>query len=116
MNKELIPHVFASLQNLERYLENIKKFSDTSAAHAPSLLRSIEDQERVLKQMRRVANKLQIEVAREQWDSVVRTLRIFYGLNHMVRPDLMATFVQLSKGQTMIEESKGVGDCAPQLH
>mgnify|MGYP003382194329 CR=1 FL=1 len=116
MNKELIPHVFASLQNLERYLENIKRFSDSNVAQPTSLQRSIDDQERVLKQMRRVANKLQIEVAREQWDAVVRTLRIFYGLNHMVRPDVMATFVQLSKGQTRIEESDGVRDSAPQLH
>lgn len=109
MNKELIPHVFASLHSLERYLENIRRMSGTQegidAKFLSQLEHSLPEQERVLKQMRRVANKLQLEIAKEEWDEVIRSLRIFYGLNHMVRPDLIATFVKLSKGETLLEDS-----------
>lgn len=115
MNKELIPHVFSSLHSLERYLENIRRLVAGNDGLDPKFANHIEvslpEQERVLKQMRRVANKLQLEIAKEEWDAVIRSLRIFYGLNHMVRPDLINMFVKLSKGEQLLEDSSA--DRAP---
>jgi hypothetical protein len=53
--------------------------------------------ERVVEHMRRTANKLQLHVAAKNISDIVRDLRIFYGLNHLVRPELLRALAQLSK-------------------
>ena len=45
--------------------------------------------------MRRAANKLQLDLAHNDWTNAVRSLHIYYGLNSMVRPSLMGTYAQL---------------------
>jgi len=47
--------------------------------------------------MRRTANKLQLEIAKDDWNSAVRSLQIFYGLNSMVRPHVMDIYSKLSR-------------------
>jgi len=58
--------------------------------------RSLTEQRKVIRQMRRTANKLQIQLAQENWNEVVRSLQIFYGLRQIVRPEIMATFQSLA--------------------
>lgn len=100
MNAQLIGHVFATLQSLERCMANVKKMIPGQESNYPEIIKVVPEQERVLQQMRRVANLLQLETARSDWPSAVRSLKIFYGLNHMVRNDLTAAFTKLSQQQT----------------
>ncbi len=98
MNKQIIPHVFGSLQTLERYIEQIR----TNATHheklgdeVGSVIRQCEG---VLQNMRRTANRLQLQLAANDASAVVRSLRIFYGLNHIVRPELLRAVAHFTKG------------------
>ena len=97
MNPELITHVFASLQSLEKCLSTVKKLLPGQEEDYSDIARILPEQERVLQQMRRIANKLQLEVARGDWAGGVRSLKIFYGLNHMIRFDLLHAFSTLSR-------------------
>ncbi len=98
MNQELIPHVFASLQTLERYVEQVRTLSAGGAESNSEARALLPEFDRVVKQMRRTANKLQFHVAAADEAATVRTLRIFYGLNHMVRPEVLKSLVGLTKG------------------
>ena len=66
----------------------------------------IPQQEEALIKMRRLANKLQLEIARKNWLAAVRTMQIIYGLNHMIRADLHSAFAQLSQAQGLHVEVK----------
>jgi hypothetical protein len=101
MNAQLIGHVFATLQSLERCMANVKKMLPAQEGNYPEIVKIVPEQERVLQQMRRVANLLQLETARNDWPTAVRSLKIFYGLNHMIRNDLMTAFTKLSQQQTV---------------
>ncbi|MFN8389100.1 MAG: hypothetical protein U0136_02275 [Bdellovibrionota bacterium] len=105
MNKELIPHVFASVQSLERYVQNIRSLIGDSSSEHESIRAACPDFERVVKQMRRVANKLQFEVAADDNAAIVRSLQIFYGLNHMVRPEVITAFLTLTRGKEARDNS-----------
>lgn len=95
MDKKIITHVFAALQNLERCHERTSGMLDQAGEDKESLEVILPQHAEVLKQMRRTANYLQFEVAREDWLAVVRSLKIFYGLNHLIRGDLLAAHSKL---------------------
>lgn len=101
MNTSLVTHVFASLQSLEKCLGNVKKMLPSQTDSCDELKKVVPEQEKILEQMRRIANKLQLEVARNDLGSAVRTLKIFYGLNHMIRGDVMNAFSKLSELQSV---------------
>lgn len=96
MNEQIIPHVFGSLHTLERYLERVTTLIDTHA-EMKAIAKMLPEFERVVEHMRRTANKLQLHVASKNISDVVRDLRIFYGLNHLLRPELLRALAQLSK-------------------
>lgn len=99
MNKRVITHVFAAVQNLEKSMKQVKELMATHRGSLTELESLIPQQELVLKKMRRTANRLQFELAREDWNSAIRSLRIFYGLNHLIRKDLMSTQRKLGSEQ-----------------
>jgi hypothetical protein len=105
MNKELIPHVFASVQSLERYLTNIHNMLTDNETEKREIRAALPQMEKMVRQMRRVANKLQLEVAAEDTNAVNRSLQIFYGLNHMIRPEILAAFLKLTNGSQQIEDA-----------
>ena len=93
MNKELVNHVFDSLQTIENYLSSSKKLLSSTSAKEDA---QIGEQEKVIEKMRWVAYELQLEVSKNDMNTSLRLLRIFYGLNHMVRPEIIATYSSLS--------------------
>lgn len=105
MNAELITHVFASLQNLEKCYGNIKRLLPRHETDAEDIVKVLPEQKKVLEQMRRVANKLQLDFAKNDWSATIRMLKIFYGLNYMVRSDLQTAFTRLS-GQEAVHFAK----------
>ncbi len=105
MERNVVVHVFSALQNLERYFEEVKKLLPRDDENSLEMLESLPQHAQILKNMRRVANKLQLEVAREDWNSVVRSLKIFYGLHFLVRPELVSALVRLTKDRAEITEA-----------
>jgi len=92
----MITAVFSSLQGLEKCVESSQKMCSGELAGSIIVERSLTEQRKVIRQMRRTANKLQIQLAQENWNEVVRSLQIFYGLRQIVRPEIMATFQSLA--------------------
>lgn len=103
MGREMLVHVFASIQGLEKCLANSRKMLDEQK-HQPLIVhKSLAEQDRILRQMRRVANRLQLEFATENWPEAVRSLKIYYGLWTMVRPEIMSTFTALANGKVCLQ-------------
>lgn len=99
MNKRVITHVFAAVQNLEKSMAQVKDLLTTRPKEHAELQQIIPQQEEVLKKMRRTANRLQFELAREDWYAAIRSLRVFYGLNHLVRKDILGAQRRLAGTQ-----------------
>ena len=91
MNSEIIGRIFSALQSLEKCMLTVKEAVGNDKEYA-ELAHLVPQQTKVLVQMRRTANKLQLQFARSEWDEVVRSMKIFYGLNHMVRMDILTMF------------------------
>ena len=99
MNNQVIMRIFGSLQGLERCLKQVKQLLPADRESVKEITHLIPQQEAALIKMRRLANLLQLEVAKKDWASAVRTMQLIYGLNHMIRSDLQAAFATLSQGQ-----------------
>ena len=95
MDTKIISHIFASLQTLEQSARRV----DELLARTPDeeLESSLKAQNKIVKEMRRVANKLQFEVAKDDILAATRSLRLFYGMNHMVRSDLATAHRTLTR-------------------
>ena len=50
--------------------------------------------------MRKAANRLQLDLAKDDWISIIRSLRVFYGLHHLIRPEVVATLLAVAEQQT----------------
>ena len=111
MSKDMIVHIFASVQGLEKCVLHSRKML-AEQKHQPLIVHSsITEQERVLKQMRRAANRLQLELVSEDWVSAVRSLNIFYGLCTMARPEILSTFSSLANRQVCLQLSDHGATC-----
>lgn len=90
MSAELISHVFSAVITLERILGE----AEVAVAHREDLKQyaePIKSQAAVVDQMRRTANKLQLKLASKDRPECYRLISIFYGLNQMVRPEILKT-------------------------
>jgi hypothetical protein len=96
MNTDIAIHVFASLQGLEKTFGTIKQELQNKKDLSEELLASLPKQEEILVDMRRAANLLQLHLAKKDWVAAIRSLQIYYGLNHLVRPDIIKAFGTLA--------------------
>lgn len=101
MSHEIITHVFASLQSLEKNMSAIKQLASEQKHPDKEITTMVPQQEEVLATMRRTANHLQLHVAKKDSRNIVRSLQIFYGLHQMVRPDILKTFGKLTRERTL---------------
>ena len=106
-NNELISRVFSIVQSLEKCLEGSRRMVGDYASCVCPINTSLEEQSRVLSRMKKEASRIQYEYESRDWIETARSLAIFYGLNHMVRPEVMTTYVTLANGRpttSLIEE------------
>ena len=96
MNDKAVIYLFAAVQGMERCVARCEKMLGEQTYQPSSVATSIAEQRRILREMRRSANKLQLEIAKKDWNGAVRSIQIFYGLNNMVRPEILATFSALA--------------------
>ena len=94
--RKVLAAVFSSLQGLEKCVQTSNRLYGAQNSTSDIISSALTDQARVLKLMRRTANKLQLQFASEDWDKIVKSLQVFYGLRQMVRPEIMATFQTLA--------------------
>lgn len=100
--RELVHTVFSSLQALERcllecrqMLQNGSRFQ-VNRQQKELYLDLLLDQQRIIHSMRRTANKLQFELASNNWEAAVRHINLFYGMNHLVRPEIQGIYLALT--------------------
>jgi hypothetical protein len=107
-NKTLLPRLFASLSSLEQSFEFLmdKLAEKDLVEENRSYTKEIS---KVLTRMRRTANLLQMAVAKNEILSAFRLLNVFYGLNYMVRPELVQALDKLSAGINPITARPEVG-------
>ena len=98
MNTQIVTHVFAAIQTLERSAQTSRSMLTKEHTQYEEISQKLEEQEGIILKMRREANKLQLQVAKESWQEVTRSLNIVYGLNQMVRPEVLATLQTLAYG------------------
>jgi hypothetical protein len=93
MDKAVIFHIFGSLQALEQNIDATKKRLLTSdEKNSPQQYEALLEHEKIVKQMRTFANKLQLEFARGNTTETLRYMNIFYCLNQMVRPEIISSY------------------------
>jgi len=99
MKQTILVNIFSTLQSLEKVASQNRQMAQGYTSKMPSTSSSLDQQEQVLRKMRRTANRLQFEFVTNNWDAAVRLLNVFYGLNHMVRPEIMTSFASLVNKQ-----------------
>lgn len=96
MNTKIAIHVFGALQGLEKSFETIKSQAHELGSEHEEIRALLPKQEEILIDMRRTANLLQLHLAKKDWSEAVRSLKIFYGLNQLVRTDILKAFATVS--------------------
>ncbi len=103
IKRETLFKLYASLQSLEKCHENSKRMLSSQLSQPAIVRSSLAQQAEVLVKMRRTANKLQFELARDDWASAGRSLRVFAGLQALVRPDIVSTFSALANDELALQ-------------
>lgn len=83
MSTKIIPHIFGSILSLEKSLLIAKQ----QRLKLPS-----EDLPKILAEMRKLAQLIQLQFAKKDDESAARSLKLFYGLLSMIRPLIMDAF------------------------
>ena len=91
MSQPVLAHLFGALLTLERGVEELQKLLPEGETPEP-FHGELEQVVRVVGQMRITANNLQLQIAQQDWSGTARSLEMFYGLNSMVKPELIALF------------------------
>jgi len=100
--KKILAAVFSSLQGLEKCVQTSVRLHNASERQTRITADSLREQARVLNQMRKEANLLQLRLASDSWDDIVRSLQVYYGLRQMVRPEIMSTFQGLANSEVKL--------------
>lgn len=97
MEKEIIYYVYSSLTHLEKYLDKLKDLSLEKPEQVSKLNVSLKTLESSVLKMRRIANKLQLEFAANDYAKINRSLSLYYGMNNMVRPEILKSILSFSR-------------------
>ena len=100
MNRILITQIYASLLSLEKRLHDVKQMISTSKHKHADIENMIPQYEKVISQMRRNANLLQLHIAKKNWDEIVKTMETFYGLSYLIRGDVLTAYGRLSRNES----------------
>ena len=100
MDKILITQVYASLLSLEKKLSEIKQLISERKNKADKFLPLLTQYEEAIRKMRKTANILQLNLAKNEWSEVVRNTEIFYGLTFLVRGEILITYGKLLRNES----------------
>ena len=111
MSQQLIAHVFSAVLTLERCLEEMRS-TVNGRSDLEHLSPQVIQQSKIVRQMRQVANRLQLEFASANQKASSRSISIFYALNQMVRPEIMKSYSEINH----IEAPRGRTFAASEEH
>jgi len=77
MSTKIIPHIYGSIISLEKSL---------ALAVANNVTLPSDDLPRILTEMKKLAQLIQLQFAKKDTENGIRSLRLFYGLLSMIRP------------------------------
>lgn len=103
MTSEVLVHIFAAIQGLEKCITGTKKALSGSNKARPDVEQALGQQEQIVGEMRKHANKLQLQIAGNDYSSIIRSLDVIYGLNSMVRSEVISTYSAITYGITRRE-------------
>lgn len=95
--KEILPHIFCSLLNLEKKLILTKANTPKKGRLADKIAYDLAQHTKVLKKMRRLANQIQFAIAHKNQIETAKLLKIYYALNQMVKPEILTNLSSSSK-------------------
>ena len=98
MDAQIVTFIFSALQRLEKDFSHLRDLTETQSGGESRLRCKLADIESFLCSMRRVANKLQFAVARNDASEVHRLLQTFYGLRSIAKSEVIISINRLSKG------------------
>ena len=88
IDAQLVTRVFGSILSLERAIHSYA--TSFEARRTSTTLGRVALYDQVIKKMQASASRLQFAVAKRDWVEAVRNLQIIYGLNHIVKPEIVA--------------------------
>ena len=103
MNTEKVTHVFGALNTLEKTVKVSEKMIKDNHIKSNGIDSAIFQQKKFLSEMRRAANKLQLEICKKDFAGAARSYQTFYGLNSIVRPEILTTY-RIVANQEKVEE------------
>ena len=77
MSTKIIPHIFGSILSLEKSL---------ALAEAHKLELPSKDLPKIVTEMKKLAQLIQLQFAKQDTENAIRSLKMFYGLLSMIRP------------------------------
>ena len=77
MSTKIIPHIFGSVISLEKSLALVQE----KKLQLPS-----KDLPKILMEMKKLAQLIQLQFAKNDIENATRSLKLFYGLLSMIRP------------------------------
>ena len=88
MSTKIIPHIFGSILSLEKSL-------------AMAVARKVElpskDLPKIVLEMKKLAQLIQLQFAKNDTENAIRSLKLFYGLLSMIRPLVVETLQMETK-------------------
>ncbi len=105
IDKKIITFLFSALHSLERCHRHSSVLLEAQPYQPETVKSSLEEQARVLRSMKEAAELIHLATQAGSHIEAARQFQIFYGLNAMVRPDIISTFSSLAKGRVHFDLS-----------
>lgn len=99
VDRKIVGFLFSALHSLERCHRHSIGLLAAQPYQPETVAAGLEEQRRVLHAMKQTVEQIDSASLNGSDLETARLLQVFYGLNAMVRPDVIATFSSLAKGR-----------------
>jgi hypothetical protein len=106
MSTKIIPHIFGSILSLEKSVA----FATDRNLELPS-----KDFPKILTEMKKLAQLIQLQFAKNDTENAIRSVRMFYGLLSMIRPMVIEVLQKETKTASTVRHRKS-SSIASNLH
>ena len=100
MGNHQLARIFGMLHSLERITAQNKQAIHSAPEPNQPLARSQREQEKIVGQMRRSANLLQLAIASNNPNQIAKQLQVFYGLHFLVKDEIFQTLRKVSAAES----------------
>ena len=97
MSNNQLVRIFGILHSFERIVAQNRQAIEKNAEFKKTLKQTQKEQEKIVRQMRRSANLLQLAIATNKPNQLNKQLQIFYGLHFLAKDEILSTVRKLSE-------------------